>query len=91
MDVLHLGAHVLTGHEIGGVGSALAGTCCLSSHHDAEALVVGSGEPDWVPVRLIRVLVLVQPLGAIPVATEVTSEEPVSTVSLAAKPSARLR
>ena len=30
-------------------------------------------------------------LGAIPVATEVTSEEPVSTVSLAAKPSARLR
>jgi hypothetical protein len=40
---------------------------------------------------LIRVVVALQPLGTIPVATEVTREELLRTVSLAAKPSARLR
>ena len=38
MDVLHLRTHVLTGHEVGGVGGALTRTRGLSAHHDAEAL-----------------------------------------------------
>ena len=52
--------------------------------------LVGSAAPDWVPVRLARLVVLLQPLGASPVATELTKAELPRTVSLAANPSARL-
>ena len=40
---------------------------------------------------MIRLVVALQPLGTMPVATELTNEELLRTVSLAANPSARLR
>ena len=39
--------------------------------------LVGSAAPDCVPVRLMRVVVELHPPGTVPVATEVTSEDPV--------------
>ena len=40
-----------------------------------KRFLVGSGAPDWVPVRLIRLVVALQPLGTMPVATEFTKAE----------------
>ena len=56
-----------------------------------KRLAVAEEEPATALLRLVRLVVVRQPLGTLLVATEVTSAELFRTESLAAKPSARER